>query len=171
MIPITINVSIVLLKIVEIKEENHAIEFQYEIIMKWRDNRLTYQNLKEDTSLNALPEVDIKKLWLPLVIYANTDQKVTTRLGMEWEWDTYITVTKQGNLTRSDLDSLHEIETFKGSENTLTMRQTYTYKFQCDFLLEKYPFDTQVDLTEYNLFQNCLLFRSAQLRWWLDRSI
>ena len=153
MIPISINVSIVLLKIVEIKEENHAIEFQYEIIMKWRDNRLAYQNLKDDTSLNALSEVDIKKLWLPLVIYANTDQKVTTHLGMEWEWDTYITVTKQGNLTRSDLDSLHEIETFKGSENTLTMRQTYTYKFQCDFLLEKYPFDTQVDLTKYNLFQ------------------
>ena len=153
MIPVTVNVSIVLEKIVEIEEENHAVQFQYEIIMEWRDNRVSYENLKRDTSLNALPLVDIKKLWLPLVIYANTDQKVTTRLGMEWEWDTYITVTKQGNLTRSDLDSLHEIETFKGSENTLTMRQTYTYKFQCDFLLEKYPFDTQVDLTKYNLFQ------------------
>ena len=153
MIPCTVNVSIVLEKIVEIEEENHAVQFQYEIIMEWRDNRVSYENLKRDTSLNALPLVDIKKLWLPLVIYANTDQKVTTRLGMEWEWDTYITVTKQGNLTRSDLNDLHEIETFKGSENTLTMRQTYTYKFQCDFLLEKYPFDTQVDLTEDNLFQ------------------
>ena len=34
MIPVTVDVSIVLLKIVEIEEENHAIEFQYEIIMK-----------------------------------------------------------------------------------------------------------------------------------------
>ena len=143
MIPISINVSIVLLKIVEIKEENHAIEFQYEIIMKWRDNRLAYQNLKDDTSLNALSEVDIKKLWLPLVIYANTDQKLTTRLGMEWEWSTIVTVTKEGNFTRSGLDSLHEIETFKGGENTLTMRQTYTNQFQCGFVLARYPFDTQ----------------------------
>ena len=77
MIPVTVDVSIVLLKIVEIEEENHAIEFQYEIIMKWRDNRLAYHNLKRDTSLNALPEADFKKLWLPLVIYENTDQKVS----------------------------------------------------------------------------------------------
>ena len=77
MIPVTVDVSIVLLKIVEIEEENHAIEFQYEIIMKWRDNRLEYHNLKRDTSLNALPEADFKKLWLPLVIYENTDQKVS----------------------------------------------------------------------------------------------
>ena len=34
MIPVTVDVSIVLLKIVEIEEGNHAIEFQYEIIMK-----------------------------------------------------------------------------------------------------------------------------------------
>ena len=164
MIPVTVNVSIVLEKIVEIEEENHAVQFQFEIIMEWKDNRVSYENLKKDTSLNALPLVDIKRLWLPLVIYANTDQKVTTRLGMEWEWDTYITVTKQGNLTRSDLNSLHEIETFKGAENTLTMRQTYTYKFQCDFMLEKYPFDTQVKLIIAYL---CVIlsFRSAQFKW------
>ena len=158
MIPVTVDVSIVLLKIVEIEEENHAIEFQYEIIMKWRDNRLAYHNLKRDTSLNALPEADFKKLWLPLVIYENTDQKVshlrtkrkkitlkvTTRLGMDWEWDTSVTVTKEGDFARSGLESLHEIETFKGGENTLTMRQTYTNKFQCTFMLNRYPFDTQV---------------------------
>ena len=34
MIPVTVDISIVLLKIVEIEEENHAIEFQYEIIMR-----------------------------------------------------------------------------------------------------------------------------------------
>ena len=133
-----------LLKVVEIEEENHAIEFQYEIIMKWFDNRLTYHNLKQDTSLNALPEVDMKKLWLPLVIYANTDQKLTTRLGMEWEWSTIVTVTKEGNFTRSGLDTLHEIEIFKGGENALTMSQTYTNQFQCEFVLARYPFDTQV---------------------------
>ena len=110
---------------------------------------MAYHNLKRDTSLNALPEVDFKRLWLPLVIYENTDQKVTTRLGMEWEWSTSVTVTKEGNFTRSGLDSLHEIETFKGGENTLTMRQTYTNKFQCNFILNRYPFDTQVIRSKY----------------------
>ena len=55
-----------------------------------------------------------------------------------------MTVTKEGDFARSGLESLHEIETFKGGENTLTMRQTYTNKFQCTFMLNRYPFDTQV---------------------------
>ena len=50
------------------------------------------------------------------------------------------------------MDTLHEIEIFKGSENTLTMRQTYTYKFQCVFQLSRYPFDTQV--ARYVPFRN-----------------
>ena len=50
------------------------------------------------------------------------------------------------------MDTLHEIEIFKGSENTLTMRQTYTYKFQCVFQLSRYPFDTQV--ARYGPFRN-----------------
>ena len=67
LIPITVDVSIELLKIVEIEEENHAIDFQYQIIMSWRDHRVDYHNLKRDTSLNALREADIKRIWLPLV--------------------------------------------------------------------------------------------------------
>lgn len=150
MIPTTIKVSIVLFKIVEIDEANHAVDFQYEIVMRWRENRVTYQNLKQDTSLNALSEVDMRKLWLPLVIYANTDQKLSTRLGMEWEWNTIVTVTREGDFARSGLDSLHEVEIFKGDENTLSMRQTYTNKFQCQFVLNRYPFDTQVGTKKVN---------------------
>ena len=78
-IPVTVDIAMVLLKIVEIEEEEHSIDFQFEIILKWRDNRVFYHNLKKDTSLNALSEEDVRRLWLPLVIYANTDQKKMTR--------------------------------------------------------------------------------------------
>ena len=53
LIPTTVGVSIVLLKVVEIEEENHAIEFQYEIIMKWRDNRLTYRPTPTSSSVSS----------------------------------------------------------------------------------------------------------------------
>ena len=33
---------------------------------------------------------------------------------------------------------------FQGEENTLTMNQTYSKEFQCLYLLQRYPFDTQV---------------------------
>ena len=103
-----------------------------------------YQNLKEKTSLNALTDDDISKLWLPLVIYSNTDQKESTRLGVDWEWVTRVSVVREGKFTRSGLDEVDEAEIFEGAENSLTMNQTYTWEFQCKYKLQRYPFDTQV---------------------------
>ena len=36
-----------------------------------------------------------------------------------------------------------EAEIFKGDQNTLTMIQAYTEEFQCQYMLQRYPFDTQ----------------------------
>ena len=99
-----------------------TIVAMFQIILEWVDNRATFHNLKLDTSLNALTDEDIQQLWLPLVIisnnniiiiisssiiiiiisitrnmkviYDNTDQKDTTRLGEVWEWSTKVTVTR-----------------------------------------------------------------------------
>ena len=79
--PVDVAVSIDLLKLVDIDEEDYSIEIQFEIKMIWKENRATYHNLKKRDSLNALPEKDFEMLWLPRVIYENTDQKKTTRLG------------------------------------------------------------------------------------------
>ena len=62
------------LKLVHIDEDDYSIEIQFEITLKWKENRATYQNLKNTDSLNALTEIDHEQLWLPEVIYENTDQ-------------------------------------------------------------------------------------------------
>ena len=115
--------------------------------MKWKENRVKYQNLKDEISLNALTETDIRKLWLPRIVYANTDQKETTRLGEygNGEWETGVSVIKEGHFTRSAMEEVDEAEIFEGDENTLVMTQTYTHEFQCKYKLQQYPFDTQVN--------------------------
>ena len=60
---------------------------------------------------------------------------------------TTVTVTRESNFTRSEVDLVDEIEVFKGSENKLTMNQTYTREFQCKYQLQRYPFDTQADVS------------------------
>ena len=50
-----------------------------------------------------------------------------------------------------------EVEVFKGSENSLRMMQTYTHRFQCHFVLTRYPFDTQATI----FVVKTLLFRSV----------
>ena len=67
-----------------------------------------------------------------------------TRLGMDWEWGTSVTVTREGNFTMSSIEEVDETEIFEGAENRLTMNQTYTWEFQCEYVLQRYPFDKQV---------------------------
>jgi hypothetical protein len=144
--PVNVEVSLTLDKVVSMAEEEHSIELEFEIRLEWKENRATYHNLKLKQALNALSQEDIQRLWLPLVIYANTDQKEMTRLGQPWEWTTLVDVERQGNFTRSELNELHEIEIFAGSENSLFMQQSYTRELQCVYQLEAYPFDTQVKI-------------------------
>ena len=145
--PALVDISIVLMKVVSINEVNHKIQFQFSAELGWRENRALYHNLKQDTSLNSLTDEEVAKLWLPLVIYDNTDQKESTRLSAreaDLQWTTTVTVTKEGNFTRSGLEEAHELEIFQGRENRIVMTQTYTKEFQCLYQLQRYPFDTQV---------------------------
>ena len=41
---------------------------------------------------------------------------------------------------------LSETEIIEGDENTLVMIQTYTEEFQCQYMLQHYPFDTQAKM-------------------------
>ena len=144
--PVQVRISIILMKVVEIEEADHSIHLQFQISLTWRENRVKYFNLKTKSALNALTKEEMKQLWLPLVVYDNTDQKEVTRLGENWEWVTRVTVTREGNFTRSGIEEVDEAEIFQGAENRLTMNQTYTWEFQCKYELKRYPFDTQVNI-------------------------
>ena len=143
---VNVLISINLLKLVDIREEDYSIDIQFSILLEWQENRATYHNLKPEKSLNSLRTVDIDQLWLPRVVYENTDQQETTRLGEfgNGEWETRIVVNRQGNFTRTELNVVDEIEIFNGASNSLLMSQTYTHEFQCAYDFSMYPFDTQV---------------------------
>ena len=97
--PVPVNISLRLLKMMGIAESENTIDLQFEIILEWKDQRMTYYNLKAESFLNALTEDEMKTIWLPVVIYANTDQKETTRLGWTTEWNTNVFVARDGNFT------------------------------------------------------------------------
>ena len=149
---VDVHVSMDILRLVDIDENDYSIKIQFEITLIWKENRAIYQNLKIKDSLNALEETDFEQLWLPKVVYENTDQKETTRLGSNWEWETTVVVRREGNFTLSGLDVLDETEIFNGDKNSLIMSQTYTHTFYCAYKLSAYPFDTQVILEFFLLF-------------------
>ena len=139
-----VEISIMLLKIVSMNEVQNTINFQFGISLQWKENRATYYNLKDETSLNALTDAEISTLWLPYVVYANTDMKEAVELKFGGNnWRTILTIIREGNFTSSNVEVLDEIEIFAGAENRLTLSQTYTKSFQCIYNLKSYPFDTQ----------------------------
>ena len=140
---VNVSVSIDILKVVDVDEEGYSIKIQFSIFLKWVENRATYQNLKKNRFLNALTQNEIELLWLPKVIFENTDQKESTRLGMQFEWATNVVVERNKNGTPAGLETVDETDLFKGEENNLLMSQTYTHDFQCIYNLKRYPFDIQ----------------------------
>ena len=103
LVPTQVNISLVLKKVVEIEEVDHSIHLKFQIILEWKETRATFHNLKLDTSLNTLTDGEVGQLWLPLVIYDNTDQEETTRLGSPWEWTTTVTVTSIAITTKQPI--------------------------------------------------------------------
>ena len=142
---VSVRISMTLLKVVAIEEADHTNRLQFQITLEWKENRVTYHNLKKQIYMNALSETDINMLWLPLVVFTNTDQQESTRLGENWEWKSKVSVRREGEYERSGFEMLDETELFRGEENSLVMVQSYTHAFQCVYQLEKYPFDTQVN--------------------------
>jgi hypothetical protein len=166
-VPVTVNISIELLKIVSMRETEHKIEPQFTIRLQWRETeRARYQNLRRvrtfcvgvcslemseaeravyDASLNTLTLEEVNRMWLPLIIFSNTDQLLSTRLGNEDEWRTTVTVTRgPEDGIRSEYDNVDEFDIYDGPTSILTMEQSYTFEFQCHYELGNYPFDTQV---------------------------
>ena len=58
-------------------------------------------------------------------------------------WYSRPSLTREGNFMRNGFHEVDEAEIFKGADNRLTMNQTYTKEFQCEYQLQRYPFDTQ----------------------------
>ena len=80
--PVDVSSSMNVLKLkLDIADDDYSIEIQFQITFMQKENRVTYHNLKNRDTLNALMQSDFEKLWLPKIIYENTDQKQTTRLG------------------------------------------------------------------------------------------
>ena len=98
MLQVTVRTTMDLQKIEEINEIDSIFRVQFVLRVMWYDARFTYNNLKTETAMNVLKSEQQSEIWLPLVIFYNTDQKETTRLGMQNEWSTEVNVVRKAIL-------------------------------------------------------------------------
>ena len=114
------------------------MKIKFSVTMKWTDYRLEYHNLKQTN--NILGAHEIQKMWTPLVVFENTEEREGTKLSSDSE----VEVRRLGNFSRSKIEDVEEINIFKGDENHLQWNENHAKSFKCVFKLEMYPFDVQV---------------------------
>ena len=156
-LPVKVKISITIMDILSIQEVNLVYVLKFRFLMEWYDYRwgsslqiktillfvfsirLKYHNLKTERSNNLLSRSEIDNLWIPFVVFSNTEKNEATK----GDDDTEVTVTKEGNFTESSMEVMEEINIIEGSDNKITFQQVYAKEFKCVYLLQLYPFDTQ----------------------------
>ena len=133
---------IIIIIIIIIREADNEIDIKFIAQFDWFESRATFHNLKKKSSQNTLVLVDVKRLWIPNVIYRNNKDNDDTVSTLE---KSKFKIGRLGNFSRSDLGTLDEIEIFEGKDNPISMIQSYTKPFKCNYDLMYFPFDTQVE--------------------------
>ncbi len=134
-----VYVQIDLFSILDIHEVDNIITLQYQLELTWSDKRLTMYNLKMDRDLNTLTQGFRNKIWIPEVVFYNTQDKHESQN----DGKAFATIAREGKYRQSPRSELENAFTFKGSENPITISRVYDSEFLCDFDMHTYPFDTQ----------------------------
>ena len=132
-IPATVEVSFTLLDISAIREADNEIDIKFMIELKWTEPRATYHNLKQDISQNNLEYSESSQLWIPNLIYRNNKDNDDIASGFA---KSKIKIGRKGIFTRSGLESVDEIEIFRGEDNPIILVQSYTKVFKCQYSLK-----------------------------------
>ncbi|XP_059089598.1 uncharacterized protein LOC131885543 [Tigriopus californicus] len=137
---VTYHVEI--LSLDDIRELGMSLNVQFRLNLSWLDPRIIYHNLKDDPVMNSLTQGEKEKIWIPKIIFNNTDDENESILDAKAS----LSVIKQGNYTLSSIkeEGTDEKYIFSGSENPLVYSRHHNIQFQCNFDMTYYPFDVQM---------------------------
>ena len=112
------------------REISLTINLKYRIILDWYEtDRIFYNNLKSDLSLNVLSDEEMNSLWTPYVVFTNTNDNEATKVNHKFkDIESTMAVTREGDFTRSTLYSIDEIEIFKAAFNIIQLSNQYVFR-------------------------------------------
>lgn len=76
---ITVGVNIV--NILDVSEVNSFVKVQFQLEVVWRDPRVSFWNLKEGNRINILSKEEGHELWLPEIVFLNTEDLEGTEVS------------------------------------------------------------------------------------------
>ena len=153
------TLSFDIFKITKFREVGHSFNIKFQMVVKWFDNRLTFQNLKYNLFKNVVGKDQQKLLWIPPLVFNNSDDGRTLSVNHDGDGQPMMSLLierrKDNNFDVASPSVLDETHFYKGSENLLVLSTEYNMILHCNYKLEDYPFDTQICYMEVSLGHCC----------------
>ncbi|XP_047494212.1 uncharacterized protein LOC125042554 [Penaeus chinensis] len=137
---LNVLVRVYVVTLTSINTVNMEFTADFILQMRWYDARLFFENLKDETDLNALTQTEKKSIWVPTLSFKSARGNRRSLLDEE----TKVYVLKRGQPIPSDMTFVHEIEVYNGRTAQLLLERKYHVLYGCTFELQMYPFDTQI---------------------------
>ena len=116
-----------------------SYEAEFTVTLRWRDERLSFNNLRAESNMNSVTPAETEKIWFPEFYFDNTREKVMAIIDDK----AALRVLRNGSGGLSSSEDTENKLIFRGGENWLQYQRFYSQLFHCDFYLHWYPFDYQ----------------------------
>ena len=134
-----VNISIDVTEITSLEEIKMTFSVKFRLKLLWFDSRIRWFDLSENKYFNILKESETKRIFVPLINFANTNSHDRIQVDDK----ATVVVERRGNYTTSSKHILKPLAYYNGDENPIYYQRKYHLKFNCEFHLAFYPFDTQ----------------------------
>ena len=116
-----------------------SYEAEFTVTLRWRDERLSFNNLRAESNMNSIKPAETEKIWFPEFYFDNTREKVKNII----DDSAVLRVLRNGSGGLSSSEDTENKLIFRGGENWLQYQRFYSLQFHCNFYLHWYPFDYQ----------------------------
>ena len=116
----------------DVDVNNKRLQVQFSTDLRWTDSRMNVNNLQALMGDNAIRLEDCVGLWLPNVLFINTEEHLTTAsLGAEERSEVF--VLRKGEAQKDDRRNLIQNFVYLGAETEIIKKNSYTLKFICAY--------------------------------------
>ena len=112
---------------------------KFTVTLRWRDERLSFNNLRAESNMNSIRPAETEKIWFPEFYFDNTREKVKNII----DDSSVLRVLRNGSGGLSSSGDTKIKLIYWGGKNWLQYRRFYSQQFNCHFYLHCYPFDYQ----------------------------
>ena len=132
---VTCFMSVLVYDIFDIDELHMSYTIDFQITLKWLDNRIVFRNLKPTHYENKLEDLEIGQIWTPK-LYIRNSYNDFVEAGQKSNYPGKgifgsVLIHQKGSSQQNELSEFDEDYLYPGNENPISMVNYFVIKLGC----------------------------------------